>query len=195
MKRSSVKLGLGIVTILLAAVWSATPAAAESVRSPTPSGPIPANAPLGDPFHDHAHFTPPFDLADCGYVGREFFIEGAANRYDTPVLAPDELGIGSGGMRLVDAEAPVALGSRQNPGSAFCVPHGTHQPFDDATLKVLYPRQGKYFGAVLLAVLDSLEHRYVTLAAAIETIMEAGLSDIPPESVGRPRGSEAPSRP
>lgn len=110
MRRSSVGVTLGIAAISLAAVWSATSAAAESVPSPTLRGPIPVNAPAGGPSHDHVYFTPEFELADYGEV------------------------------------------------------------------------DGVYCGAVLRAVHeDDLKDRYVTLAAAIETIAEDGLSDVPPE--------------
>ena len=121
MRRSSAGVTLGIAAILLAAVWSATSAAAESVPSPTLSGPIPVNAPPGGHPRDHVHFTPEFELADHGEV------------------------------------------------------------------------DGADCGAVLRVVHDDdLKDRYVTLAAAIETIAEDGLSEVPPEELGRSRSPETP---
>jgi hypothetical protein len=137
---SSVRVTLGIVTILLAVAWTATPAGAEEAPSPT-------------------------------------------------------LGIALGGVRLAAIEAPIALDSEKNPGSAFCVLYRTPQPFDGAKPKALYPRQGVYFGAVLRAVVEDLEGRCVTLAAADVKSAETGLSDVPPAPVGRPQDPEAPSRP
>jgi hypothetical protein len=56
----------------------------------------------------------------------------------------------------------------------------------------LYPHQGAYSGALLPAALDKRKDRCVTLAAAIETKVEAGLSDVPPERSGRARSPKAP---
>ena len=90
MKRSSVSYLLVIAAAVSAAAWFATPAFAQPVPVPSPTviGPIPApGEPGSDPDHDYVFFTPMFDLADYGYVEEEFFIEGTANRYDTPTGA------------------------------------------------------------------------------------------------------------
>jgi hypothetical protein len=50
-------------------------------------GPIPVPVPLGDPSHNYPFFATDIDLAAYGYVEEEFFIEGTANRYNTPPLA------------------------------------------------------------------------------------------------------------
>jgi hypothetical protein len=57
-----------------------------------------------------------------------------------PVIARDALGLAEGGIRLPDVEAPIALNTGSNSGPAFCLLFGTHVPFDDATLRQLYPR-------------------------------------------------------
>lgn len=57
------------------------------VPNPTVVGPIPVNAQPGDPSHDYVYFTPAEDLSEYGYVEEEFFLEGTANRYDTPAGA------------------------------------------------------------------------------------------------------------
>ena len=59
-------------------------ASAQAVPNPTVSGPIAQNAAPGDPSHDYTFLTPAEDLSDYGYAQEEFFIEGTANRYDTP---------------------------------------------------------------------------------------------------------------
>lgn len=74
--------GRHVVTVALLLAVAAAPAAA--VPNPTVTGPIPQNAPPGDPSHDYTFFSSPL-LAD-GYVEQEFFIEGTANAYDTPPL-------------------------------------------------------------------------------------------------------------
>src|SRR5512143_3260035 len=60
---------------------------ADAVPNPTVTGPIPAKAAPGDPTHDYPFFCTIADLATYGYVEQEFFIEGMANRYNTPALA------------------------------------------------------------------------------------------------------------
>jgi len=73
--------GAFIVAML---TWSAVPVRADSVPTPTVMGPIPVNAEPGDPSHDYVFFTPKEDLSAYGYKEEEFFIEGFANRYETP---------------------------------------------------------------------------------------------------------------
>ena len=67
---------------------------AGAVPNPTVTGPIPANAPPGDPSHDYPFFSFAPQLAALkgphNYVEEEFFFEGTANRYTIPtgVLRP-----------------------------------------------------------------------------------------------------------
>src|SRR5262249_24393886 len=64
----------------------ATAANAE-IPNPTVSGPIAATAPPGDPSRNYPFSATNQDLAQWGYVEEEFFIEGTANRYNTPSQA------------------------------------------------------------------------------------------------------------
>jgi len=64
---------------------AATPVLAQ-VPNPTVTGPIPENAPPGDPSHDYTFFTSEL-VAAYGYVEEEYFIEGTANVYATPPLS------------------------------------------------------------------------------------------------------------
>jgi hypothetical protein len=69
----------------VALAFMATPVLGQ-VPNPTVTGPIPENAPAGDPSHEYTFFTS--EIVDSfGYVEEEFFIEGTANVYDTPPLA------------------------------------------------------------------------------------------------------------
>ena len=61
--------------------------AAADVPNPTVTGPIPATVIPGNPAHDYPFFATNHDLAGHGYVEQEFFIQGTANRYNTPSLA------------------------------------------------------------------------------------------------------------
>jgi hypothetical protein len=58
--------------------------AAELVPNPVVTGPIAATAPPGDPSHGYPFIASHLDLAQQGYVDEEYFIEGTANRYNTP---------------------------------------------------------------------------------------------------------------
>jgi hypothetical protein len=72
------------VAIAVALAFSATPVSGQ-VPNPAVTGPIPQNAPPGDPSHDYTFFTSEI-VDDFDYVEEEFFIEGTANVYDTPPL-------------------------------------------------------------------------------------------------------------
>ncbi len=71
---------------LLAITLSSFGSARAAVPDPTLTGPIPQNAPPGDPSHDYTFFTDQ-SVGDFGYVEEEFFLEGTANTYVTPPLA------------------------------------------------------------------------------------------------------------
>jgi hypothetical protein len=70
---------LALVALSLGAAWADVP-------NPTVTGPIPQNAPPGDPSHDYTFFTDQ-GVGDFQYVEEEFFIEGTANTYSTPTGA------------------------------------------------------------------------------------------------------------
>lgn len=76
-----------LASMALSIAMAQATAVAAQVPNPNVVGPIPQNAPPGDPSHDYVYFTPAFDLADHGYIEQEFFLEGTANRYDTPAGA------------------------------------------------------------------------------------------------------------
>jgi hypothetical protein len=75
---------IAAVLFTVAALWLG--AAQAVVPNPTVTGPIPENAPPGDPSHDYTFFSDE-SVGDFGYVEEEFFIEGTANTYATPPLA------------------------------------------------------------------------------------------------------------
>ena len=53
----------------------------------TVAGPIAPTSPLRDAAHGYPFSATPMDLARQGYVEEEFFIQGTANRYNTPPTA------------------------------------------------------------------------------------------------------------
>ena len=82
MTRSHARTSVAAIAAVLA--LAATPVSGD-VPNPTVTGPVAQNAPPGDPSHDYIFFTSEI-VDDFGYVEEEFFIEGAANVYDTPPL-------------------------------------------------------------------------------------------------------------
>src|SRR5687768_9137969 len=54
---------------------------------PTVTGPVAAPGIPGNPKHDYPFFATNHELAASGYVEEEFFIQGMANRYNTPPQA------------------------------------------------------------------------------------------------------------
>lgn len=73
--------------LAVGALASLAAVAHAQVPNPVVTGPIPATAPLGDPSRNYPFFASNYDLAQWGYVEEEFFIEGTANRYNTPSRA------------------------------------------------------------------------------------------------------------
>src|SRR6202795_4519420 len=73
-----------LATSLVAVVALAASLASAQVPNPTVTGPIAQPVAPGDPSHNYIFFTSNHDLAGHGYVEEEFFIQGTANRYNTP---------------------------------------------------------------------------------------------------------------
>src|SRR5262249_47361937 len=64
------------------------------------------------------------------------------------VAARDTFGNALGGIRLAQHAVPIATNTGVNAGPVFCILFGSHQPFDDATLAMLYRNHGQYVSAV-----------------------------------------------
>jgi hypothetical protein len=60
---------------------------AGSVPNPVVSGPVASPDIPGTPTHNYPLFSSNHSLAEHGYVEAEYFIQGTANRYNTPALA------------------------------------------------------------------------------------------------------------
>jgi hypothetical protein len=74
-----------LVPAVALSAW-ALPAAA-AVPNPKVSGPIATTGIPGDTAHNTIFFATTHDMASQGYIEQEFFIEGTANRYNTPTGA------------------------------------------------------------------------------------------------------------
>jgi hypothetical protein len=71
-------------TVFAFASVNAVQQPAAGVAAPTVTGPVAWTSALRDPAHGYAYNATPMDLTKQGYVEEEFFIQGAANRYNTP---------------------------------------------------------------------------------------------------------------
>ena len=71
---------LVLVTPQWAAAQGTTPFPAVTV-----TGPVKLTTAVKDRAHGYPYNSTPVDLAKYGYVEEEFFVEGKANSYDTPV--------------------------------------------------------------------------------------------------------------
>ncbi len=74
----------GYATALVAALSFS---AAAQIPNPTVTGPIASSAIPGATSREYIFFASDHPLTVNGYVEEEFFIEGTANRYNTPTLA------------------------------------------------------------------------------------------------------------
>src|ERR1051326_3592741 len=58
--------------------------ASAAVPNPSVTGPVASVGIPGNTAHDYLFFATNHDLATHGYIEEEFFIQGTANRYNTP---------------------------------------------------------------------------------------------------------------
>lgn len=97
-------------------------------------------------------------------------------------FARDEFGNILGGIRLADHAVATATNTGMNSsgggGSRFCGLYGSHHPFDEATLRNLYPTHEGYVDAVRAVVEENLAGGYILTYAAEKTIREAEQSNI-----------------
>ncbi|MDP6579706.1 MAG: alpha/beta hydrolase domain-containing protein [Vicinamibacterales bacterium] len=97
-------------------------------------------------------------------------------------LARDEHGNVLGGIRLAAHAVPTATNTGMNTpaggGSRFCGLYGSHEPFDDATVRRLYPTHAGYMEKVREVVGQNLADGYILPYAAERTIGAAERSGI-----------------
>ena len=94
-------------------------------------------------------------------------------------FARDEYGNVLGGIRLAEHVVATAKNTGMNNGSnRFCFLYGSHQPFDQSTLNMLYPSHRSYVDAVREVVEKNVTDGYILPLAAQQTIREAQQSGI-----------------
>jgi len=90
----------------------------------------------------------------------------------------DAYGNGLGGIQLSQHAVPTATNTGANGGPGFCFLFGSYEPFDEATLKSLYPNHGSYVSQVVQQVNYNLANGYIVAFDAKETKKAAAQSDI-----------------
>jgi hypothetical protein len=80
-------LPMKIRALVVLALFTVAGSAVAEVPNPTVTGPVAARGIPGNSAHDYIFFASNHDLALHGYVEEEFFIQGTANRYNTPAQA------------------------------------------------------------------------------------------------------------
>ncbi|MDG6103571.1 hypothetical protein Daura_35240 [Dactylosporangium aurantiacum] len=84
--------------------------------------------------------------------------------------ARDTLGLAAGGIRLSQVSVPTALNTGDNTGETFCRLFGTHQPFDEAVLRQLYPHRAGYLAKVVQADVGNVRAGYLLPADAWQNL-------------------------
>lgn len=94
-------------------------------------------------------------------------------------FARDNYGNILGGIRLAEHAVATAKNTGMNSGTnGFCRLYGSHEPFDQPTLEMLYPDHDDYVSAVRAAVEQNLADGYILPYGAERTIREAQASSI-----------------
>jgi hypothetical protein len=95
------------------------------------------------------------------------------------VIARDGFGNALGGIRLSQHAIPTATNTGVNgPATNFCRTFGTHVPFDEASLAMLYPDHQSYLTMVITATHESQRAGFIVGADAAATIQDAARSNI-----------------
>jgi len=76
-----------LLNAFFAAAAAVSLSVAAQVPNPTVTGPIASSAIPGSTSRDYVFFASDHPLTVNGYIEEEYFIEGTANRYNTPTLA------------------------------------------------------------------------------------------------------------
>lgn len=117
-------------------------------------------------------------LTSCGYPAEQAVAVpvAATPRFEynaTGGILRDIYGNAAGGLRLSHHHVATAVNNRINSGGAVCTVSGHHQPFDSATLKLLYPTQHDYLMRVEQMTAKNLVDGYLLPADAEATLQQA----------------------
>ena len=151
----SAALGLSVFAMCIGGSANATPPTAELTPTPTVIGPQPSEE-FSSPTKNYTFFASDIALASHGYVEEEFYLEGNANAYDTPVSTP--------------ATPPTALANVTTSGVPYKTRMVVRRPTDPA----------KFNGTVLvewLNVTDGFDGEYFWVQAH-QYVVRAGYAYI-----------------
>jgi hypothetical protein len=95
------------------------------------------------------------------------------------VLNRDAYGNALGGIQLSQQAVATATNTGVNSGPGFCILFGSHEPFDEDTLRTLYRNHGQYVSQVVRVVNENLADGYIVEFDARATKKKAAHSDIP----------------
>ena len=70
-------------------------------------------------------------------------------------------GVGIGGVRTPQVDAPIAAFTGDQPGSLICRLFGTTEPFDAATLAALYPTHRSFIASYRKALNEAVKGRWI----------------------------------
>jgi len=90
----------------------------------------------------------------------------------------DKLGLAAGGIRLAEVAVPTAVNNGTNTGPGACARWGYYQPFDIATLNMLYPNHQSYVSAVERVTNENLKAGFILKQDAESIIRDARNSAI-----------------
>jgi hypothetical protein len=90
----------------------------------------------------------------------------------------DSYGNALGGIRLPEHEVPTAVNTGDNSGPGFERLYGSHEPFDAATLRLLYPNHGSYVSKINHATNTILNQGFILKDDAALTRQAASKSSI-----------------
>lgn len=94
------------------------------------------------------------------------------------IFARDERGNVLGGIRLAEHAVPTATNTGMNTGDAFCRLYGSHEPFQAAELRRLYPTNDGYMAAIREVVEQNLTDGYILPADVQQTLVNAAASGV-----------------
>lgn len=98
-------------------------------------------------------------------------------------IGPDGLpfGIAIGGIRTPFVDVPIGVHSGKGNGplnNANCLLLGTSIPYDEATLKSLYPNHGSYVSQVIQSTKNAVKQGFITKKDSVEIIQNATKSNV-----------------
>ncbi len=88
----------------------------------------------------------------------------------------DGFGNAMGGIRLAEFAVATATNTGMNSGPGFCRLFGSYEPFDDATLRSMYPDHGTYVSQVVDMTLENWSGGFLVIEDAMATIRAAAQS-------------------